>query len=329
MNGSTVSTARRGRLSPGSLADAIVNSDTGRLVAVWLVISAIFAVVAPHFMSVSNFLNLGLAMSVQGIAAMGVTLALISGSLDLSFPVVISTSVVVLARLVSGGSPEVPSILVVLALGGAIGLLNGVLCVRLRIDALLITLATNTALANALILIAQMRQTALPGDFFEQMGRGRLAGVPYPALLLLSAFAVAFVFLRWSIPGQASFAVGNNPVAARNAGLPVDRIRILLLIISGIFAAFAGVVMVSVNGYATAADGDVLLLPVLAAVILGGASLRGGKGSVVATLLGLLILATIENGLNILNVGPFVKMVVIGAIVLLALVYYSRFGARR
>jgi ribose transport system permease protein len=96
-----------------------------------------------------------------------------------------------------------------------------------------------------------------------------------------------------------------------------------------VFAAFAGVVLVSVAGYATAADGDVLLLPVLAAVILGGASLRGGKGSVVATLLGLLIFATVENGLNILNVGPFVKMVVVAAIVLLALVYYARFDVRR
>jgi ribose transport system permease protein len=260
---------------------------------------------------------------------MGVTLALTSGSLDLSFPVVISASVVVLARLVSGGAPELPSILLVLGLGGAIGLLNGILCVRLRIDALLVTLATGTALANALVLIAEMRQTALPGELFAEMGRGRLVGIPYPALLLLVSFAVAFVFLRWSVPGQASFAVGNNPTAARNAGLPVDGIRILMLVICSLFAAFAGVVLVSVAGYATAADGDVLLLPVLAAVILGGASLRGGKGSVVATLLGLLIFATVENGLNILNVGPFVKMVVVAAIVLLALVYYARFDIRR
>ena len=326
---SVASTTRRSRLSVGSFADAIVANDIGRLVAVWLVISALFAVVAPHFLTVSNFLNLGLAMSVQGIAAMGVTLALTSGSLDLSFPVVISASVVVLARLVSAGAPELPTILLVLGLGGAIGLLNGVLCVRLRIDALLITLATGTALANALVLIAEMRQTALPGELFAEMGRGRLAGIPYPALLLLASFAVAFVFLRWSVPGQASFAVGNNPAAARNAGVPVDGIRILMLVICGVFAAFAGVVQVSINGYATAADGDVLLLPVLAAVILGGASLRGGKGSVVATLLGLLIFATVENGLNILNVGPFVKMIVVGVIVLLALVYYSRFDARR
>lgn len=329
MDSSAASTPRRARLSAGSLADALVANDIGRLVAVWLVISALFAVVSPHFLSVSNFLNLGLAMSIQGIAAMGVTLALISGSLDLSFPVVISTSVVVLARMVSDGAAEIPTILLVLALGGAIGLLNGVLCVRLRIDALLVTLATGTALANALVLIAEMRQTALPGELFAEMGRGRLAGIPYPALLLLAAFAVAFVFLRWSVPGQASFAVGNNQAAARNAGLPVDRLRILMLVICSVFAAFAGVVMVSVNGYATAADGDVLLLPVLAAVILGGTSLRGGKGSVVATLLGLLIFATVENGLNILNVGPFVKMVVIAVIVLLALVYYSRFDARR
>jgi ribose transport system permease protein len=329
MDSPPATTARRTRPNLGPLADAVRAGDIGRLVAVWLVISALFAIVAPHFLSVSNFLNLGLAMSVQGIAAMGITLALISGSLDLSFPVVISAAVVSLAKLVSGGAPELPSILLVLAVGGAVGLLNGVLCVRLRIDALLVTLATGTALANLLVLIAQMRQTPLPGELFAEMGRGRLAGIPYPALLLLAAFAVAFVFLRWSVPGQASFAIGNNPTAARNAGLPVDRIRILMLVISGVFAAFAGVAMVSVAGYATAADGDVLLLPVLAAVILGGTSLRGGKGSVVATLLGLLIFATVENGLNILNVGPFVKMVVIAAIVLMALVYYSRFDGRR
>jgi len=329
MDTSAASDSRSARLTVEWFAGAARASDIGRLVAVWLVISAVFAVVSPHFLTVNNFLNLGLAMSVQGIAAMGVTLALISGSLDLSFPVVISASVVVLARLVSGGAPEVPTILLVLFLGGAVGLLNGILCVRLRIDALLVTLATGTALANALVLIAEMRQTALPGELFAEMGRGRLAGIPYPALLLLAAFAVAFVFLRWSVPGQASFAVGNNQVAARNAGLPVDRIRILMLVICSVFAAFAGVVFVSMNGYATAADGDVFLLPALAAVILGGASLRGGKGSVVATLLGLLIFATVENGLNILNVGPFVKMVVIGAIVLAALMYYSRFGSRR
>src|SRR4051812_49025656 len=152
MDESMTSAARRVPRGLGSLAETTRSTELLRLLLVWLLICALFAVVSPHFLTARNFLNLGLAISVQGIAAMGVTVALISGALDLSFPVVISMSVVVLARLVSGGAPDVPTVLLVLVLGGMVGLLNGSLCVVLRIDALLVTLATNTALANALVL---------------------------------------------------------------------------------------------------------------------------------------------------------------------------------
>jgi ribose/xylose/arabinose/galactoside ABC-type transport system permease subunit len=302
----------------------VLRSDTSRLGAILVVIGAVFTLLSPHFLSVGNFLNIGLAVSITGVASAGVTVALLSGSLDLSFPVVMSTIAVLLANLRTGDVPDVLAVALVLVVAAGCGVVNGVLTEGLRIDALLVTLATATILSGVLFMVTQSAIFKVPGVSFEVLGRGRTLGVPNPAIVLAIVFVVSHVLVRYTRFGQQTLLVGDNIYAARLSGIAVHATRIGALTYSALLAGVAGILLASSGGYATAADGEPFLLPVIAAVVLGGTLLGGGRGSLVNTLLGVLILGTVINGLSILNVSPSMRMVVAGAIVLVALAYYAR-----
>jgi ribose transport system permease protein len=302
----------------------VLRSDTSRLLAILVVLGALFTLLSPHFFSVGNFLNIGLAVSITGVAAAGVTVALLSGSLDLSFPVVMSVSAVLLANLRTGDVPDLLAVLLVIGVAAVCGVLNGVLTQGLRIDALLVTLATATILSGILFMVTQSAIFQVPGASFEVLGRGRTSGVPNPAIVLAIVFVVSHVLVRYTRFGQQIMLVGDNAYAARLSGIGVSATRIGALTYSALLAGVAGILLASSGGYATAADGDPFLLPVIAAVVLGGTLLGGGRGSLLDTLLGVLILGTVTNGLSILNVSPSLRMVVQGAIVLVALAYYAR-----
>ncbi|CAN5775342.1 ribose ABC transporter permease [soil metagenome] len=302
----------------------LLRNDTGRLLLIWLAIAVVFTAVSPFFLTAGNFLNIGLAVAITGVASAGVTVALISGSLDLSFPVVMSISAVTLANLRSGDVPDLVAVGLVLIVAVLCGLLNGILTQGLRIDALLVTLATATILSGGLFMITQSAIFQVPGEAFEVLGRGRTLGVPNPAIVLGLVFVASHALVRYTRFGQQTFLVGDNPTGARLSGVRVHVTRIGALAYSAFLAGVAGILLASSGGYATAADGDPFLLPVIAAVVLGGTLLGGGKGSLVNTLLGVIILGTVTNGLNILNVPPPLRMVVQGVIVLVALAYYAR-----
>ena len=218
----------------------VLRSDTSRLLAILVVIGALFTLLSPYFFSIGNFLNIGLAVSITGVAAAGATVALLSGSLDLSFPVVMSISAVLLANLRTGDVPDLVAVAIVLAVAAACGLLNGILTQGLRIDALLVTLATATILGGVLFMVTQSAIFQVPGTSFEVLGRGRTLGVPNPAIVLGIVFVISHVLVRYTRFGQQTLLVGDNLYAARLSGIAVHTTRIGALTYSALLGGAAG-----------------------------------------------------------------------------------------
>ena len=303
-------------------------SAVGRLIAIWLILAVALTLLTPTFLTVGNFLLIAQSVAISGVAAVGLTVAVISGSVDLSFPAIISVTTSSLALLLKGGTTEIVAIALVLGVGLLIGLANGVLSRSLRIDALLLTLATYTFLREALFILTSGQTTQAQGSLIEMLGRSTFAGIPILVITLAVVGLVAAVVLHWTVGGQWLSAVGGNPAAATYSGIPTYRVAVLALGVSGLTAAIAGVMLTGLVGFASTNNGDVYLLPVIAAVVLSGASLAGGRGSIVATLIAVAILGTLTNGMNILRIDPFVQQMVNGLVLLGGLVIYGLRGSR-
>ena len=293
--------------------------DAVRLALIWVVIVSVFAAVNPYFLTLANMLLIGQSVAIIGIAAIGVTVAVLSGSVDLSFPAIISVSTATLASLLAAGVPEVIALGLVLALGAALGASNGLLARLLRVDALLVTLATYTLLREAVFIFTRGQTVQAPGDVLATLGRGRIDIVPVSLVMLAVVSLGCYMTLRWSSEGQGLSAVGDNFRASRLSGLSAERLQVAALAASGLLAAVAGAVLTGLIGSASTNNGDAYLLPVLTAVVLSGASLAGGRGSVAATILAVVVLGTLTNGLNILRVGPFEQQMIVGVMLIAGL----------
>lgn len=317
-----VLTAARGPKagSGPALISRLVGRDAVRLALVWVAILAVFAWVNPNFLTLGNLLLIGQSVAIIGIAAMGVTVAVISGSVDLSFPAIISVSTAALATLLVAGFPELIALGLVLVLGATLGATNGLLARLLRVDALLVTLATYTLMREAVFIYTRGQTVQAPGDILAALGRGRIDIVPVSLVILAAVSLGCYITLRWSSMGQALSAVGDNFRASRLSGLPSERLQVAALAASGMLAAAAGAVLTGLIGSASTNNGDAYLLPVLTAVVLSGASLAGGRGSVAATILAVFVLGTLTNGLNILRVGPFEQQMIVGVVLIAGLI---------
>jgi ribose/xylose/arabinose/galactoside ABC-type transport system permease subunit len=312
-----------GRATPRRAA-----SGPARLVAIWLVLAVVLTASADNFLTATNFLNIGRAVSITGIAAVGLTVAVIAGAIDLAFPVVISIAAIALAQLDDGGVPWPLAVLAVLAIGAAVGAVNGAASRLLAIDALLVTLASYTILTGLLFMRTEGQTYQLRSGVFEAVGRGMVWEIPAPVIVFAVVALVGAAFLRLTVTGQEAYAVGANAVAAHLAGIGVLRVKMVALAFGGACAAAAGMLLASGGGQASTGVGDTYLLPVLAAVVLGGALLSGGGGTILETVLGVIILGTITNGMNLLSIDPFVQMIVQGAVLVAALGAYAWAGRR-
>lgn len=299
-------------------------SDTARLCLILAVLIVVLGITAPHFLSATNVLNIGRSVAIMGTAATGVTVAILSGSVDLAFPAVISVGTAMLAELLSHGISVAPALVLTLGVCAAIGAINGVLAVWLRIEVLIVTLATYTITVSILVVLTSGATIPAANDFLAALGRDQLGAVPVSLLILVLCAIVLSAWLRYSVTGQRLYAVGDNREAARLSGIHVSLLRILALAVSGLLAGFAAVILNGATGFATTNNGDIYLLPVLSAVVLGGASLNGGRGSIASTFVGVLIIGSLANGMAILGYGPFVQQIVQGCVLVVAMIVYSR-----
>jgi ribose transport system permease protein len=299
------------------------------MVAILVVMWAILGLLSPYFFTVDNLFEISLQATVIGIIAAGETFVIISGGIDLSVGSVFACAGVV-GGLVLGRTGNLPLALVAtVACGAVFGLVNGLLITRLLVPPFIATLGMmGVARGFALILTQGVPIYGL-SPAFRFIGQGKLLGViPVPTVIVAVIFIVAAFVANYSRFGRFIYAIGSNTEASRLSGIQVARVTIGVYVICGLLTGLASTVEAGRLGTIQPAGGNGYELLAIGAVVIGGASLFGGEGSVIATLIGALIVTTIRNGLNILGVNAFWQYVVNG-VVIVAAVAADQYRRRR
>lgn len=288
--------------------------------AVWMLlfVCVILFVATPLFLTGDNLLNVLLAASVTALLAAGQTYVIILAEIDLSVGAVLGISSIVTAFVLQD-QPLVVGLLAGWAVGASAGLLNGLLVTALRMPSFIATLAMMSVLAGLTLQFSQGNPVSIDNQTFLDIGQADVLGVPMPVWIMLASFVVFGLLLARSRFGRHVYAVGDNADAARLAGIKVHRVKIWAFVISGVLSATAGFILAARLGTAQPTAGTGLELAAIAAVIIGGTSLAGGRGALAGTLIGALLLGVIDNGLNLLDVSPFLQGVVKGLVILLAI----------
>ena len=293
-------------------------SGVGVLFVFFILMLIVFSLLSPFFLSLQNFLSIGNNMAYIGLMAAAQTLLIIAGGLDLSVAAVAGISGVLLAVLTGAGLNIWPSAVLSLALGAFIGWLNAFSVTRFRINPLIATLGMLNIIEGLSLVLTGGLTRPMSDPNFAFIGSGRILGVPMPLILMVISFAALYWVTSTTRFGRFVYATGGNPDASRLAGVPVRGTLTRLYMLSGAFGALSGLVLVAMLGASAPTAASANLLTVVAAVILGGTSLAGGRGSVWGTLLAVLILGTLNNGLVLMNVSSFWQEVTQGIVLLLA-----------
>lgn len=280
-----------------------------------------------NFATSDNVFTILRQATIIGIAAIGAHFVILMGDLDLSAASVISLAGVVMGEtMVNHGYSPIPAALAALLVGALVGIINGLIITKLKINAIIATLGTSSILSGIAFTITQGKtifgeRGNDPIDKIEFLSRDRVLWdqLPVPVIILFVCYIVAFIVLRRTAYGARVFAVGNNDRAAWLSGINIDRIRIATFMLSGTLAGFAGIMQVARQGTATAGMGANFLFPILTAVVLGGASLTGGRGKVFNTLVAAIFLTSINNGMILLGIDIYTQNIVSGVILVVAL----------
>ena len=307
------------RSSLWGVVKRVLAVDAAALVVALVLLMIVFSATSPYFFNVRNFMNIGRSVAIMGITATGVTIGLIGGVFDLSIASVSDlTSVLVSMAHLSLGLPVGVCILLGLLVGVLCGLVNGLLVTRLRINPIIGTLGTAGIFRGITFLLTGGQSHAVPTAGFRWLGRGYVLGVPSPLIFMLIVMILGFVLLRHTKFGRSVYAVGGNPTASRLAGLNVNRVRMTLFVIVSVSAAFAGMVLLSKLGTMIPNAAAGTEMDIIAASVLGGTALAGGGGTMQGTLVGVLILGTLRNGLVINNVNPYWQEIASGIVLVIA-----------
>ena len=289
--------------------------------ALFLGLIVVFSALSPYFLRTGNLLAIGTNMAVIGLMAAAGTPVIIAGALDLSVAAIAGLAGVLVAILNAAGVDIWIACLVSVVACAAIGGGNGVLVTKLRLNPLIVTLGTMSIITGAALVLTNGLSRPLLQPAFNWLGSGRIAGVPFPLVAM-----VAFAILLWWILaktrfGREVYAAGGNPDASRLMGVNVERIQLILYVASGAVGAVAGIMLAAMLGAAAPNAAGAQLLTVVAAIILGGTSLYGGRGSVWGTILAVLILGTLNNGLTLLDVSSFWQEITRGSVLILAVAF--------
>lgn len=292
-------------------------NEIGLVVAI-LLLYLVLASRAPNFISSANQFNILRDAAFVGIIAWGMTLVLISGEIDISVGANAAFSGVVLALMIRSGIAIPVACILVILLGTAIGLAAGVLRAIFDIPSFIVTLALWLGLRGLAQVMSGAVPVVIPEIGFQDLGSGNLFGVPLPAIFMVILFVIFIFIARRTVFGRSVYAVGGNAEAANLSGIRVPLIRISVFAITGCLASFAGVLFASRLGSGNSAAATGLEFDVIAAVVVGGTSLFGGRGSMIGTLLGVLFIAALSDGLVLIGVDPFMQNVVRGLVILIA-----------
>ncbi len=295
----------------------------GLLLFLWLLLG--FA--TNSFWTPNNISNLLRQGAMTAILAVGQTFVIITAGIDLSVGAVVGFASVILAWLLAAGLPVWLAIILTLLMGVAIGMFHAFGIVRMGLPAFIITLATLTSLRGIGLLITNGSTISISNEAFTNFARADFLGVPSLFWMVVVVAVPAYVFLHLSRWGRYLFAVGSNSEAARLSGVNVNRTIYMAYILSSTCAAFVGILLASRIGIGNATQAEGWELQAIASSVIGGTSLFGAVGSVQGPLLGAFILATINNGANLMNVNSFWQRIITGALIIL-IVYFDQLRRR-
>ncbi|MEA4854131.1 MAG: ABC transporter permease [Christensenella sp.] len=295
------------------------------IVCAFIVLFVIMAVATDTFFTASNLINILRQVSPTLIVAVGTTFVLILGGIDLSVGSVACLSGTLAAGfMTTNGIPVVLALLLALGVGAGIGFINGLIIAKIKIPAFIVTLALmSTARGLALVYTGGYPITNIPEEAL-QLGRGYLGAVPIPVIIMIIVVAIAWIVLSSTKFGRHVFATGGNEECARLSGIKVDVTKIAVYTIGGLTAGLTGILLTMrlASGQPTLGQG--MELDAIAAVVLGGTSLTGGKGYVFGTIIGCMFMTLLANGFNILGISSFWQQVFTGIILLVAVSLYEK-----
>ncbi len=276
----------------------------------------------PNFFTVDNLLNILRQTSVNAIIAVGMTLVILTAGIDLSVGSVLALCGAFAATLVAMEVPVLVAVPTALLAGAALGTISGIIIAKGKVQAFIATLVTMTLLRGVTMVYTDGRPISTgftdTADTFAWFGTGYALGIPVPVWLMVVVFAGAWYLLNHTRFGRYVYAVGGNESATRLSGINVDRVKIGVYAICGLLAALAGIIVTSRLSSAQPTAGMGYELDAIAAVVLGGTSLMGGKGRIMGTLIGALIIGFLNNALNLLDVSSYYQMIAKAVVILLA-----------
>ncbi|NLA93094.1 MAG: ribose ABC transporter permease [Spirochaetales bacterium] len=294
--------------------------NNGVLIA-FLIICIALAIMSPVFFTVNNIMNIIRQTSIYGIIAVGMTFVILTGGIDLSVGSILAFSGVICAGLMKRhDAPIFLAALAAIGVGGAMGLVNGLLITVGKIAPFVVTLGMVT-IGRGLTLIYT---TGYPisgfSSEFRQLGGGYVAGIPIPVIIFLITVLVAWFILNHTRLGRYTYAIGGNEETVKLSGINVNFFKTAVYVIVGITSALSSLILSSRLNSAEAVAGQGYELDVIAAVVIGGTSLTGGRGSIIGTLIGALLIGVINNGMNLLGISPYFQQVVKGALIIGAVI---------
>lgn len=294
-------------------------SKLGPLIGLILLIIVV-SIMNPSFLTISNIFNVLRQVSISAIIAFGMTFVILTGGIDLSVGSTLALTGAVAASLLAGGIDPIISMGVALILGLILGAINGLIITKGKVAPFIATLATMTIYRGFTLVYSNGKPISGLGDHasFQLFGKGYLLGIPIPVITTIFAFAVLAFILHKTTFGRRVYAVGGNEEAAKLSGIHADRVKIAVYAISGFMASLSALILTSRLNSAQPTAGESYELDAIAAVVLGGTSLNGGKGWIFGTLIGALIIGVLNNGMNLIGVSSFWQQVVKGIVILLA-----------
>ena len=280
----------------------------------------VVSILNPSFLDLSNLLNLLRQISINGLIAFGMTFIILTGGIDLSVGSILALSSAFIALMITSGVDPIIALIIGVLIGFVLGAVNGLLVTTGNMAPFIATLATMTIFRGLTLVITDGNPITNLGDsyLFQLFGKGYFIGIPVPAVTMIIVFVILLIILQKTTFGRHTYAIGGNEVAAKISGIKVNKIKFLIYGISGLMSALAGGILTSRLNSAQPTAGTSYELDAIAAVVLGGTSLTGGKGRIVGTLIGVLIIGVLNNGLNLLGVSSFYQQVVKGVVILIA-----------
>ncbi|PRO67041.1 ABC transporter permease [Alkalicoccus urumqiensis] len=307
-----------------SWVNVLLIVDKFRVFIIFLLLLVIASFISDAFFTVTNLFNVMRQVSIVGIIAVGMTLVILTAGIDLSVGSVMALTGAVVAGVMTAGMPIPIAILVCLIAGLIIGAFNGVVISKGNVPPFIATLAVMVIARGFTLVLTGGSPTIINDASYRVIGSGTLLGVPVPVVIMGVIFLIMYWVLKNTTFGRSIYAVGGNEEAARLAGINVDRVKIFVYSLTGMFAAVSAMIYTSRLMSAQPNAGTMLELDAIAAVIIGGTRLTGGKGGVIGTLIGALIMGVLDNILNLANVSPFYQEIAKGAVILAAVLLDSK-----